>query len=776
MTTKAQAIADDRGAPIVIVTLDGVGDAGGLWKFCSRLPSYSASAQYKAERFGEWPEILNEDVNPLGGVAAAGEFTIQLAEGNGDDLTALFRTEARAHTRLSGVVSAAALQVTLASGTGIVPGTTILYVDQEAMLVRSLVSGTTYDVTRAFLGTEAQAHEDDADVFLYLPNLYGRRMRLYVSHDLETYSVAEEEGASEIGGGWNVSDIGLTDDLNGWSITGRSQLKYIDRLLMRSAFVGFLNGASVNGDRLSLYGGDAGGGANTIAPHWQDRSFFKIGEEIIRSSTVGVFLGEIAPDVRGAAGTRQGDLRIGDAVRQVFVADPADGFGSFRYQLPGAETSSRMTGTWFVTAHPVPIMLALLMSSADPDHDVPDNWASGTGNYSALPGGVGLGVPVGRIDVDSFLDVWVRTQGYELPFFVLDERETGREVLDRICRLCGYDLKTRGGRLALDYYRMPVAGDATTTWGDAEVLLEEAEEGDRKPILRAKLDTSITAGAVVFRTRTSAGAEVESVFSDKSFPAVFGNTSGYYQSDDNRIEIDARYVRADVDGGEPEILRQRAMGLLLRHRTPLWRLWLSTDLSQDTVEPGTLVSITNAQLPDLGMGARGWTNEPCKVLTKNQVVNEDAVRIDWEAVRYECGRVGRICPSAMIVSTAAAGGGGYDVTAVANRYADPQARGGLPTADAAGFAVGQRVRLCDRGENPIVTTPAFQTVTALAGNVVTLDGDFGGAGAFAAGTVVRFVDRDAQTTEQAASYVSMADEATRTVGASGDAAWTFGEP
>lgn len=774
MTTRAQMLARRDAKPVVVATVDGIGEYAGLWRFCSRRPlGYSSSALYK-DWFASYPALLSQEANPLGGVADSGEVEISLVDVD-DALLAKLRTEARPQTRLTSAITAAGTSATLDSATGITAGTTVLFVGSEAILVDS--GANPYTVTRGALGTDAVAHEAGDTVHLYTPHLYGRRLRLYVTFDDPGYTVAWElEG--EVSGGWSLDGVALGEGLNTWVLRARSQLRFLDRLLLRRSFRGYVGSISTDGTYFNLLGLAGVPRKYDVAPHFQDRMFFRLESgEIIRTRLevvggVPVDLGRQVVDLRGALGTKITSVEIGDEIRQVYAADPLDGYGSFRYQAPGGETSSLSTGTWISDAHPVVLLLALLTSAADPTHDTPDNWATDTGNFSALPGGVGIGIPVAEIDVESFFAVWQRTQSFVLDHLVIDESRTAREVCNEICRIVGFDLRQSGAQIGLDYYRSPLEGEGTTVWDNDVILVERDSEGVERPMLSLAQDSSLTAGSVVFRLRTPGGVEVESVFTDADFPALFGNTRGYYEQEDQRIEISASYVRADSAGAEPEVLRQRALQLLFRYRRPLWRVRVSTDLSQQAVEVGSLVQVTHAQFPDLATGTRGVTQLTGKVLSKQEVIGDDFVGIHWELIMSTSStRLGRICPSGMISSVST-----NDVTVAANRYSDPASRGDLPTVDAAGFTAGDVVRLTDRAGTTIATTPTTQIVQSVAGNVVTLDGNFGGSGSFAAGAVLEFTDRAGQVAQQYQRFVSMADVTARTVGASSDLAWGYAEP
>lgn len=770
--TFEDMIADRGGRPFLYVIIDSIGDASGHRKFTDRKPTQYSDADF-SDVLAARPNIEPQISNPLGGVAAQSELSIELVDVE-DEVSAFFRTDARAQTRLSATIAVGDSQATLVSLSGITAGTSIIFVGREAMLVTSVVVGTTVAVTRGFLGTEAQRHLAGRPVYLYTPSIYGRRMRLYLGFDDEGCDATTEE---EIGGGWSIDTIELGEGLNSWVLQGRSQLKHLDRLLYRAAYRGVLQQIRLESGIIYTFSYDTR--AAFIDEHFGDSIFLQIGgKEIIRVAPDEIILNQVAIELRGVAGTLPAEWSTDDEVRQVFVADREDDRGSFRYQDPHDETDLR-SDPWTPTDHPVPIMLALLTSWSSINETQPTNWVDGSGNYSGLPAGIGLGVPIALIDYDSFLDVWFRTQNFRLPYLTLREPVVGRELIDKqICRVCGYDLLIRNGQIALSYFRSPLEGEAATTWDDSVLLTRENENGDRRPLVSVRMDTEFTAGAVVFTAKTSRGDDVESVFTDQSFPEYFGDADGYYESEDQRIEIEAAGVRVDAAGNEPELLKHRALQLLYRYRRPLMRIEVATDLSQEKVEPGQILYLTHEQIPNLITGTRGVTNLICRVLVKGGLeLSEEMCGRRWTLIAYgAAGRFGRVSPSAMINDApTSAGGGNYNAPIEENRYTDPNARG-IANTDGEAWTAGDRARLTTRGGLPIATTPAYQTVVSVAADNLVLDGNFGGSASFTTGTIIAYVNRDDTTNTQANNYVHMADNATRTVGATAQTAWSYGEP
>jgi hypothetical protein len=751
-------------SPCWIITIEGIGDARGLYKFCwPKVPRYAASnSLYKPWLTGE-PGFVSQQAKELGGISSAGQITFELLDVD-DALTAKLALGPRPDGFLNAAITDSQTTVDISNAASIVYGLDVLFIGDECMVPTSSAGGTVVNVTRSALGTLAQAQSQVASprVPVYMnagASCIGRRVIAYLGFDAEDSDASSELEVEQ----FRLDLPQISSDFNSYQFTGISQHRYLDRLLGRAQFDGYVAGFSEDESIINFEGG-----SQEINPHFVDRMFFKVNDEVLSTELSGTWLGNLRVVNRGVAGTTIGEVRQSDRVTQALVADPDGGFGSFRYQEVGAETTSRSTGTWISDDHPALIMLAFMLSSSS----LSDNLANySRGNYAALPAGWGLGIPIGEVNDVSFLRVWFRTLSYSLPFFTLSEPESAREVFDRICQLCGYDITTVDGEITIDAFRMPLEGEQVVTWNEGTFVVEFDAEGNAQPTIEVEYDTEIAAGAVVFESLTSRGTTVKTTFTSANFQELFGNVVGYFATEDRRIELDARYIRSDVNGAEPELMVNRSLQLLYRYRRPLMKIRCRTDLSQLGVRPGQTVLINHSQVPDLANKRRG-ISVVCKVLSRTIEVG-GKVNIAWELAAYGVsGRFGRVCPSGMIDSVA-----GNDATVVANRYSDPSQYHGLPTSDAFSFRVGDRVRLRTRGGLPVVTAPTYQTVTGIAGNVVTLDGNFGASGSFANGTVLEWVDRDDSIAAMHDTFVYIAASTPPLViGASTQTPWQYGEP
>ncbi|TXH42466.1 MAG: hypothetical protein E6Q97_35710 [Desulfurellales bacterium] len=743
--------------PYIYITIEAYGAGNSPYRFCETAPPGSTTPSLYKDLLTEFPRQLSESVKITGGVADSGELTVELLDSNIDGvvdwLTSLFRWLRKPANWLLYDISATDTEVYFQSNTGL--GVDVeIFIGGEKLIITSFAFGTTWNVSRGRCETLAQRHGAGDPVLLSSPALYGRRMRFWLAMD-------NDDAPEEIGGGWAIDGIKFIDALNTWALTGKSQLKYLDRVLDRRPTIGTLNGFAP--DQSSILYRFAG----PYNRHFQDRYFIQIGDSA-DSEIVEVTVEDVWTIVtHGVAGTRQRDYNIGDTIRQVWTAHGA--YGSFRRQDPGAESSSRDPADWIVDPSAVNILLNLATGKSDIFDFVPDNYTAGKGNYSGLPSGVGIGVRAAELDFDSFLDVWYRAQNVILDGFALTESKPARAVFNNILQLTGFDLTIVNGKLYLGWTRLPLEDEITAAWGVDEILAEEESENVFVPRVECSIDTDISAGAIVFTCRATNGTDVEIVYTAADFPEVFGDAAGLFEVDEKRFTIDARAVIVDLSGSEPEFLRQHALKLLYLIHRPLQRISLYTDLEQRSVQHSDLIAFTYSQIRNLETGTTGVTDLICKIVSK--AVDFSEGEIHWEMIAIPGGRQGRIAPSARISSVAS-----NTATVAANRYTETGARGGLPTSDAASFAPGDRVCLQNRAGQTFVTTPAYQTVSSVGTNTITLDGNFGGAAEFSAGYLLQFVNRDDQVLSQYSKFVSLADSTDRTVGSSTQTPWTVGEP
>jgi hypothetical protein len=503
------------------------------------------------------------------------------------------------------------------------------------------------------------------------------------------------------------------------------------------------------------------------------RHHVRIGDEILAVDEI--FSGFFRVAERGLVGTPSDRPLSPGPARFVYPADSTRTDAAFRYspgaQLGGGTPSvSRSSGTWTVTAHWAPIILSILTSSAD-DNDGLEltNYNPDVGNFSSLPPGVGIGFPWHRIDWTTWLDAWKRTPDWVFDGFVLGETEPFGELIERaFLRPIGAWLDEHRGKAAIVLPRLPGAGDTLLELGPSSILTRAVGRGRAIQEVRFAKTNAQSRTAVTFRVRSRSGHEVPITIADPAVLRLYGGRRSGLPFGSEDISVPSVLVR---DGDSVPWLERLAARYLYYTRRSAWEVRASATWDLESVRRGEFLGVTHAEFPDLDAGTRGITARPARVEERTPVVRPgEPVKLELRALMLGAGtRVGRIAPSAMVVSST--GSGPYVVTVEANRYTETDGPSDLPATDAAGFTVGDVVRLATRAG--AAASGGTETISAISGNTITIGGNFGGA--LAAGTVLEAADRASMVAAQHNTTVVAADRATRTVGASTDDVWLWGQ-
>lgn len=775
--TFAEAAANRAQAWTILLTIEGIGQAEGLWKFCNRVPAYAAGAADEATykpwlEKESWPQSLSEQVDELGGIPRCGELTASVVDKN-DDLVGQLRTDQAAITTIVGDVSRTATTVVVLDGS-VITLNQVIYIRNEALLVTNL-AGATLTVTRAQLDTEVQAHEDGSPVFASTPYLRSRILRLRLApHN----GSADQETVLSTN---YLDKVALSGDVNCWDVAGRSQLKFLARVIcgqvMRYTFDSFQY------LKMKLTNGVGGHDRSTHdARIWSDSvAFFKLGAEILRTNVLlptgstGIFTDVTSViQERAQSGTKEDDHKPGETA--YLVLNGTEPYSSFRYSPAPSPSTDRAIGTWIVAStgsggvHFVDAILCMLTSSArlDDGYEL-TNYDPNYGNWSSLPPGYGIGVPYTLIDFASFIDVKARTPNWTFPNLIVgDESIPFADWVEKnFLRPLGIFMTMASGQIRLVMPRAPLVGEEATAW-DFSVALRDGDTAvglSAAPVLNTD-----TASSISFKLKTSLGEDVTETIGSAD-RAQFYSQGGYYALEENAITLDLPGARADQVGFDG-FVRQLGLRRLYKLAKPRWTLRLRTDLSQYGLNPGDSVAITHPQLPDLRAGTRGWTGVLMTILEKTLSLTPAFFGFEWllTGPGPDSARHGRVCPAANI--TAVAGAGPYVCTVSANRYTSPDAANGLPVIDSAGFTIGDRVRIVNRDGS--AAAAVFSTVSAVGLNTVSVSSNF--SGALAAGQQLIFANYgDSLGTDQATLYTFFADGTDFTIGSSDEPPYTYGE-
>lgn len=803
MTTSTQALADDVHAAVPVITIEGIGNYAGLFRFVPRTLVYAnGDPQYKP-----WidpdsaPEPPDEEIPVMGGVVESSELEVEITDGQGNDaggdynaLTALLKIDAPPDLFLSGALAVSAGPTTsiIVVGTAakiarVTATVTVLYFGAEACRVEAVTASTatskTCTVRRAQLDTLAQSHSDGSGVWIdALPFIEGRLIRYRVGFDTEGFSTGEE---LEVGPGWRVVDADLDETLGAWVFRGLSGFGLVDRSICKRRYSGLVlraRGQDENFLYLSLSERSHGTVAQNVA-HFSDGVWLKHGDEIFFATPVPNQIGDITDWLlnvaqRGSVQTERATFDDEEEVAQVFVAFGGTGKSSFRFQERGTETSSIGSGTWINDTrceHPIAGILCVLTSSATPDGSdglQGTNFVANFGNFSSLPPGIGAGIPAALIDWQSFHDVWDRTKDIRLPRLMLDGATTARKWLEEnICQLTGFAIIIRNGKIRCEYAAIPAAGTlASATWSHLDGLLtEEKEEGVEQSRLRYKRRSDIAASTIVYKTVSPTGKPRDIEINDGDYPELTGYIRGLFSQDTPPLEIQALAAVADSAGGQA-VLEKNGIRLLSWFRKPPPELEAVTDLSFLNVLLANTVALTHYDIPNLRLGTRGQTNLLCWVRGKRISLRNSEIM--WTLIAFGFGgKYGRVQPAAVINGAPS----GNVATVHQNRYTDLNAGLGLATRDCLAFTPGDRYRLRALSGAIVASTPTFQTLLSInsGANQLTFDGNFGGA--WASTQKIIPAAYDDQSTTQKSTYLSYADDATDGLGAAEDEAFTFGQ-
>jgi hypothetical protein len=757
----------------VMIRIEGTGDRNGQWSFSNAIPAHLDSSTCKPW-LTELPEILSERVDLAGGIPEAGSCTVALLDYD-DTLSSLWRTERTARTVLSEAVDTSETNILVADADSL--ATEVVFVGSEAMIVTADNSSPeSIDVTRGALGTDALTHSNGDLVYRSTPYLEGRRVEVYLS-PLDSVSSADER----LVGSYVLDSVALDDSTNVWSLRCVGQHRYLDRRLPITAREGRL--VALPPRRMQLDPGP-------IRSLWSDRlAYVQADKELIElydsgaamlgwTSTTTILPASIPFEVRRRAlnGTDAVTITPPTTVRQVFLAGL-----DLRYSPGPSPSTSRASGTWTPAEQWVDLMLILLLSSASSDDGLELTNRRTTGsdwsrsNFSSLPPGMGLGIPVALIDWDSFESVRARTLSWRLPFFShgLDPERTGAEVLsEEFLRPFGAYLSFELGTLRLGLSRAPLYDETTALQVDADVVLRrETAPGVYLPDLQVSRARAKAVGSVTYKVGPG---KVAATYRSTDYARTYGQR-GWYGAVEPALTV-------EVPGGDPRdaaFFASRAAVRLWRLHKPPTELAVALDIAEwPNTTVGTYGEVTMLELPDAESGERGWTDVPVEV--EERVVALEATRtrgggsamgasVRVRARRYGAAlRLGRIAQAARVSSVAF-----NAATVLANRYthtdADDQ---GYPDTDAEAFIAGDRLWLTNPDGSRVGS--ATQTVVSVAGNVITLDGNF--AGALAADLVLIAADAADAVTRQLDAYSFMRTGAGGTGSTETRFFWRWGEP
>lgn len=786
--TFADSVEAEDAAWTVFATIEGIGETGEigeydqLYRFCSTVPHFAEGSGLWLPWLAEWPEILAEGApREDGGVVEAGELTLAIVDIE-DRLTALFATEADPTTYLTDAVPIGAYPVIVEDASNISVGD-ILYIGSECLFVEAK-TGNELNCARACLDTGFVGHDIGAPVHVNrIPYLLSRRIRLY----LAPADSCDGSEAVEIGQ-YRIDQLELDETLGKYLVRGPSSIIFAAALCNRKAPVRFDVTQAWDNGKVSVRPKQVDQEYPSI-PFWdptEKQAYVRLGEEIAiaenisASDTWPIF--QIVDRAVSGSQFDEGWQEIKSLEVAYGALPQSTGSGArptfFRY-AEGPTPASVRNGTWIPSAHWIDIILNLLTSSAATEDDLElANRVAAYGAWDCLPPGLGIGQRAAFVDFGSALSIKYRTPDYAFPNFVLPREPVtfGELITEEFLRPIGAYLITTGGQARIVMPRIPIPSDTSFTIGHSNIVSEKVGERLYGMGISVRQDMSELVSSLVYKFGRGDNAPTLTI-NDSDFDRTYGS-EGHRESEARRRSILVPSVRPDADGGV-EWIKYRGMSTLMRKRWPARTISYKTSgLSRWAADVGDVGELTHAQVPDPSTGTRGVTDLQVELRSKTVHVQPGNVSIDHVVRAERKGRYGLIAPSALIVSVAADGSSRI-ITVEQNYYTEPEADiAGLPVTDASAFTVGDSLELHNRAGTRDGSSSA--TITAISGNTITVNSDFGGAldsGTTDANKVLKLREYAFTTAEAAETFVYLADSTTRAIANVEDSApWQYGEP
>ena len=698
-------LARDNREFIVWLCVDAIGpglteseyaqaSSDGRYRWSTGVPAFGANepaALWKPYLMDTLPDLLSERVEGLGGLAELGGLSAQILDVN-NELAAVMAPDRAPVAFLTTELQASDGDLHISDPAAFPSVRDYLFIEDE-VIAPTEPPDTVFDVRRGVLGTSPATYAAGTPIFAAPPYLQEREIEVFIApRNAQSMDDAESLGT------FRLESLAWDDMLNVWTLSASSALAGLDTAVPAVPRIAEVLSvpAAFNDPTLHAPFILMPIEADTFADHFGSVVSVLGGDEVFRVTRL-AGTSNVTVGARGLGNTELGQLKPGDTLRQVFVASRGD----FRYSPGPAPSTTRASGVWTFTSHPLEILLCILLSPADEDDAGVDlNFVAERGNYASLPAGYGLGVGATAIDWDSWADVIERTRDFRLPNLVWGARdEDFREWADReVLKPLGAFVSAQDGVLYCHRPQIPLSGTQVDTITVADVLTV-----GNKPDMRVSRDLAksptelgfaLGAGGVIRKTQASFRGAGTSVV----IPVPGADTR------------DASWWAAE------------ASARVSKTFLPRTKLDVAVDLRLWNTRLGDYVSVVLPEVPNMA-GGRG-VNSLAQVLAR-EVRYSDAhglhLRLHLELYAGASTTL-RVAPAATI--TATGGTGPYFVVLSAIRYTDGLGSGGLPTRDGAAFQVGDLVELRTAAGIQVIDKTA--TVTAEGTTTVYISDNFDG--------------------------------------------------
>ena len=458
-------------------TVPGTGDL-------STANGFSTASMFAWAKF---PDIGAQQVKgafPEEGEFSNGKCSVEILDKHGvstttRDLTDLISRQARlegnvagTETNLTAALTKTATTINVASTTGIVAGD-VIHISQEAILVGTVASGTQFTgCTRAYLLTDAAAHENAVRVYTYLPSVVGRKFWIFKGYqDLALTSWLKGWGGiiTEVGrsdpGLVRIAGFGTTWEMWGGTSQGaKLKTAAVGSLRNRKAVppgvrkivrLGNINDAE--NEKLVGFGTTLGGDFGLIlSVPFAVPTGLGDGHHMIKVGPNQVWCGLVNPLVSEASGSYENPNGAQVSVKVVKGVGSGATIDTGPVTAGGSPFDLGWSNAVFTEAaaptgsDPIDLLLKLATSTGGSADEVTPG---PNGAYDLYRSGVGLSLAVEKLDLTTFTGIQAQYDydDQSKVFFVFSGPEVAKTFFDEeLCKPFGWYLANgNDGRIRL---------------------------------------------------------------------------------------------------------------------------------------------------------------------------------------------------------------------------------------------------------------------------------------------------------------------------------------